>query len=540
MRRNSTNVIFIAIVIGILVLLNIIGLRNFMRFDLTAKKVFTLSQASVDIVKDLKEPVTVTAYFSEQLPVPYSENARYLRDLLEEFRSASKGKLSFEFTDPTRQESDADKEKKKEVKRDIFGRTFREQTQIEKDLSQLGVPSVEIAVLEDDKRQTKRAYMGIVIRHQEKKEVIPVVQDVRSLEYDLTVLIRKLTRSKSPVVVLAAPSELQEKFRQLSSVLSQNYEVRNIDLGQNLTLGDDIDALWVLGPKTALSVESQKAIDQFILKGKSVGFFLDNVHVDLKAFNPSPVDHGLSAMLGSYGFQFSSQLVADAQSAQLNVQEQRGFMMIAMPVPYPFIPMLVRLEGENPVSKGLTGVPFPFASKVTFTAGDGRTYAVLAKSGKTSWLESAPYNLDPRRDWRNENIVPNGPHDLMVSATGKFKSHFAADNASGAASGLTESQAESRLMVAGTSSLFWDEFMQGPNQLLALNVADWMVLDSGLINMRSRDLVSAPLKPEISDVTRNSVKSGNMLGTVVLLGLYGFVRWTSRNSRRQAAKVQPS
>jgi ABC-type uncharacterized transport system involved in gliding motility auxiliary subunit len=304
----------------------------------------------------LEDPVTITAYFTEDLPPPYSSNARYVRDLLEEFRAASKGRLSFEFLDPMTQETAEDKEAKKEVKRDIFGRVFREPTSVEKELAQAGVQPVEVRVIEEDQMQTKRAYMGIVIKHQEKKEVIPVVQDVRTLEYDLTTLVRKLTRPKTPVIGVVQGHDapvLHEKLRHLQTLLSQMYEVRPVDLAAKERLDADIDALLVIGPKTQLQTNELKAIDQFVMEGKSVAFFLDSVQVNTQTFEPSEATHGLGALLETYGIKVGDQLVADVESAQLNVQERRGFMIVSMPVPYPFIPLLERLEGESPVTQGL-------------------------------------------------------------------------------------------------------------------------------------------------------------------------------------------
>ena len=196
--KNTTLVV--AAVIGCLIVLNLIALKTFWRVDVTHDKAYTLSQGTRDTLAALEDPVTITAYFSGQLPAPYSGNARYVRDLLTEYRSASKGKLSFEIIDPAAAETESDKAAKSEVKRDIFGRTFREPTSVEKELAELGVQPVEIRVVEDDQMQTKRAYMGLVIRHSEKKEVIPVVQNLATLEYDLTSLVRKLTRTKMPVI----------------------------------------------------------------------------------------------------------------------------------------------------------------------------------------------------------------------------------------------------------------------------------------------------------------------------------------------------
>ena len=74
------------------------------------------------------------AYFSADMPAPYSNNARYVRDLLDEYHSRSDGNFRYEFIDPLGAETEEDKEKKKETKRDIFGREYRDSTTIEKEL----------------------------------------------------------------------------------------------------------------------------------------------------------------------------------------------------------------------------------------------------------------------------------------------------------------------------------------------------------------------------------------------------------------------
>jgi ABC-type uncharacterized transport system involved in gliding motility auxiliary subunit len=298
MNRKGQTTVFIAAVAGCLVLLNVLGVRLFARADVTRDKAYTLSKASKDTMAALEEPVVVTAYFTEQLPAPYSSNARYVRDLLEEFRAASNGKLAFEFVDPQSQETDADKEAKKEVKQDIFGRRFREPTAIEKELGGQGIQPVEIRVIEEDQQQTKRAYMALVLKHQEKKEVIPLVQNVSSLEYELTTLVRKMTRPKTPVIgVLQGHDEpkLAEKYRYLQTMLSQTYELRPVELSGKERFDASLDALFVLGPKKALAAPNElKAIDQFLMEGRSVAFFLDSVQVDLRTFEPSEATHGLA------------------------------------------------------------------------------------------------------------------------------------------------------------------------------------------------------------------------------------------------------
>lgn len=534
--------LFLTAVIGSLVLVNLLGLRLFGRLDVTRDHAYTLAAATRETMGALDEPVTVTAYFTDNLPAPYSSNARYVRDLLEEFRAASKGKLAFEFIDPAAQETAADKEQKREVKQDIFGRRFREPTSVEKELTAAGVQPVEIRVIEDDQQQTRRAYMGIVIKHQEKKEVIPVVQTVQGLEYDLTSLIRKMTRPRMPVIgVLQGHQEpaLREKLQFLTSALSQTYEVRPVELGQAERFDVALDALLIIGPKTALSPAEVKAVDQFLMEGKSVAMFLDSLQVDLQRFNPTEATHGLGELLSAYGVTVGDRLVADVTSANINISEQRGYMLVQMPVPYPFLPVVKRLEGDSPISKGLGEVLFPFANEVSVKPADGVQATVLARSSNKSWLENKPANVDPRRDWRSESPTLTGPHGLMVQLSGKLKSKYAAESSPGATPLLTESKGEARLIVVGTSAILQDEFVgqSRGNQALLLNVADWLVLDPALLAMRTRGLQLATLQSELSDGTRNAVKFGNALGLPLLLALFGLVRWRMREARRATVTV---
>jgi gliding-associated putative ABC transporter substrate-binding component GldG len=541
---RTISAVFIAAVLGILVLVNALGLRLFGRVDVTREKAYTLSKATKDTLSALEEPVVVTAYFTEQLPAPYSSNARYVRDLLEEFRATSKGKVAFEFVDPQSQETDADKEAKKEVKQDIFGRRFRDQTSIEKELAGQGIQPVEIRVIEEDQQQTKRAYMAIVVKHQEKKEVIPLVQNVSSLEYDLTTLIRKLTRAKTPVIgVLQGHGEpkLDEKYRYLLTMLSQMYEVRPVELSGKDRFDDTLDALYVMGPKTALPPNELKAVDQFLMKGKAVAFFLDQVQVDVRTFQPSDAAHGMTELLSTYGVTVGNRLVADVKSGNVSISERRGFMVINQPVPYPFLPVVQRLEGDSVVTAGLGDVLFPFATSLEVKQAEGTTATVLARSSNKSWLENTPPNLNPQRDWRAETITPTGPYPLMAQVAGTLKSHYAseaAQSAPGVTPVIGQSEKEARIIVVGTSALFQDDFMQNRgNQVLALNIADWLLLDPALLAMRNRGLALPVLQAELSDSTRNLVKFGNALGLPLLLAAFGLVRWRLREASRATVTV---
>src|SRR5687768_2694975 len=166
------------LIAGSLILLNIVSIGFFSRCDLTRDKAFTLSEATKEVVGNLENPVTISAYFSAEMPSPHSDHARYLKDLLEEYRAASHGNLSFEFLDPRSQESEEDKEKRKDVKQDMFGRLVREKTQVEIDLEADKVAPQPIQTFANDKRENMLVYKAIVVRYGEEKESLPYIENI--------------------------------------------------------------------------------------------------------------------------------------------------------------------------------------------------------------------------------------------------------------------------------------------------------------------------------------------------------------------------
>jgi gliding-associated putative ABC transporter substrate-binding component GldG len=544
MKKSTTlldDLIILVSMVGSLVCLNVLAIEHFTRVDLTADQAFTLSEASVTTMKELEDPVTVTAYFSGGLPQQFEQNRQYLEDLLEEYRNASGNMLSYEFVDPEGEETKEDRETKKEVKRDIFGRAVREMTSVEKNLEQLGIQPVEMRVIEDDERRTKRGYMGLVVRYQEETEVIPVVQDTFSIEYDLTTMIRRLTRIKVPVLgVLQGHGEpsLEEDLARLQPLLAQNYEVRAITLEDTPTvaIADDVDALLVAGTSQPYSDNQKKAIDQFIMSGKSAAFFLDLMDVDLQKFNPTPVEHGFGNLLAAYGAELGGDLVADVECSTLSIQERRGFMVVNMPVRYPFIPQLKYLDPESVVTRGITDVPLPFVAPLFLKEDiEGVTVTSLAKSSEKSWLEPAEaMKLDPRRDWAKEDVMTTGPYHLIASIEGKIKSAYGEASEGSTEGGLLgEAKDGARVIVAGTSGPFQEAFLGPSTAALILNTVDWMLLDQGLLKMRNRGVSEPPINPELEPERKDVIKAGLFATPLALLLLLGFGLRMKRNGRRR-------
>ena len=526
MKKNKLfeTSIFAGALIGIIILLNILSLGFFSRMDLTANKQYTLSEASRTTVDQLEDRLTIKAYFSEDLPAPYSTNARFVRDLLDEYYNASNGNLSYEFLDPVAQESEEDKEKRKDVKRDIFGRAIRQETDVEMELRSEGIQPVEVRVNEGDNLEVKRVYMGISLHYGDQQEAIPVITDISKLEYDLTTLIRKLSRTKVPVLgVITGRNGLDER-QDLGSVLGllrQQYEVQMVNLTDNPTIPDTIDAILVTGPGEAFTPEETQVMEDFIREGHSAAFLPDAVRIDLSTTQSTPLTHGLDSLLEKFGVHIKPGLVLDAQCAQINVTEQRGFMRIQRPVQFPFLPVVEKLDQDSPLLSGLSHISFPFVSPLELIPHDDIEGTVLVESSEQSWIQEPPFDLNPLQRWP-ASIAFDGPHPLAVALSGGGTTDEAEDDA----------HASWRILVIGTSSIIQNQFMTDSSQALALNLVDWLMQDDAMFKIRSRGLTEAPLE-EISDGRRNALKYGNILGVPLLFIIFGIVRWRMRERRRK-------
>ncbi|MDP7039260.1 MAG: GldG family protein [Myxococcota bacterium] len=531
LKRKIDFVIFFVALVGALFLLNTVSLQFFGRLDLTRDKQFTLSDASKTLVRNLEEPVTVRAYFTKDLPPPYSTNTRYVKDLLDEYFAASLGNLRYEFIDPIGEETAEDKARKKDVKVDVFGRQVREATSIERELGELGIPPVQVRVNEDDKLEVKRAYMGIALLYGEESEVIPVVQDTSGLEYDLTTLLRKLTRERPPKIAFVSGHEgpsLNEKMSKVAGLLSQLFDVAEVDLTAEGGVPADVNGVMVVGPKTAFSAAEQQALDDYIVQGGSVAFLLDVIRPDMQTLEWEPTAHGLDAMLKTYGFDLGQGLVLDTKCATMQVAQQRGYMRVVQPVTYPFMPMATDLDTQHPLTRGLGEIALPFMGELSLNDSvAGLETEILIKTSAESWTQVSPFNLDPMQRWTQDMVGEQKSRALVASASGVFPSHFGQTGGEGA---------KGRVLVAAGSSFMGDDFLSPTNQAFVLNLMDWLVLDEALLAVRARGLSAAPLA-EVSDPVRNSVKYGNIFGLPAMFALFGMVRWRMRNTRRRNIKL---
>jgi ABC-type uncharacterized transport system involved in gliding motility auxiliary subunit len=200
------------IYLAVVVLINVAGITLFFRADLTANKIYSISAASKKVVATLSEPLTIKVFFTRDLPPPYNNLERYLRDLFEEYAIYGNQFFNYRFYNVSAEEGE-------------LSNQAQENQEI---ANNYGIQPIQIQVVDKDEVKFQKAYMGLAIIHGDLIEQVPTITSTEGLEYQLTTAIQKMNNKIS--ALLGLPGKIKIKLF-LSSALESvapHMGVRNL------------------------------------------------------------------------------------------------------------------------------------------------------------------------------------------------------------------------------------------------------------------------------------------------------------------------
>ena len=482
---------------GILIVLNFLANKFFLRLDFTEGGQYTLSDATENILKQLDEPVTVTAYFSENLPPDVAKVKNDFKDLLVEYNSVSGGKIAYQFINPN------------------------EDQQTEMEAQQNGIRPVLINVRERDQMKQQKAYLGAVLQYGEKKEVIPLIQPGTAMEYDLSSNIKKMTlKEKTQVGFLQGNGEpTMQAIPQLSQQLAIMYDVKPVTLNDSTDIPANLKTLVILAPKDTIPPATFAKLDKFLSGGGRILVGINRVEGDLSTASGKNVSTGLSDWLNKKGIKVEDDFIIDVNSGSVMVRQNQGMFMMNTPVKFPYLPVIAKFD-KHPITTGIEQVMMPFVSPVIVNPPDTSLHYVnLAYTSDKTGLEKPPVYFDIMKNWTRADFPKSS---LPVAA---------------ALSGTIDG-ANTKMVVFGDGDFAVNgegqnkQNLQGDNVNLMSNAIDWLSDDTGLIGLRTKGVTSRPLNPDIEEGTKTLVKYLNFLFPVFLIVIYGVIRYRIRKSQR--------
>src|SRR5256885_14969818 len=232
----------------ILVAFNYLLSRVPARVDLTDGKLYTLSDGTKKVLRNLQTPVKVKLYISqgEGVPVPLRSFAQRVEDLVREFKSVAGSNLIIERYNP---KPDSEEE----------------------DAAQLdGIEPQQLG-------NGEQFYLGAAVAQLDRKQTLASItpQRERLLEYDLVRAIARVGTTERPKIgLMAGLPVMGEKFnpftRQssdpwvLAGELKREFEVKEVPMSAR-EIDKDVNVLLLIHPRD-IQPEQEYALDQFVLQ----------------------------------------------------------------------------------------------------------------------------------------------------------------------------------------------------------------------------------------------------------------------------------
>ncbi|MDE0014065.1 MAG: GldG family protein [Candidatus Poribacteria bacterium] len=534
-KYGGNTLAFVAIIFGILVLINFLSTRRFIRADLTEDKRYTISKATKNVLDTLDDIVTITAYFSTT-PAEVAQIRRDVRDVLDEYNAFSK-KLQIDYVNPV----DFDDGQKQELR-------FK------------GIPEVQINVVKKDKAEIANVYMGISIGYSGKEEILPVVRSTANLEYELTSTILKVTTKEAKTVgFLTGHGEFDindqnhQQFRQLLDKNAQGqYNLTSVSLQDGKAVETSVATLVIAGVTQPLTEREKYEIDQFIMRGGRAVFLVDPIQLQPGTLQAAPLSTGLNDLLEHYGVKLGNNLLLDRRFHD-SARFQQGFMTVIQPYPYFVKIVKPNFSTENTITNQLEAVTLPWTSSLEIAAKEGITATPIAKTSEFGQSMQGYYNLMPNSPIPDAELQP---YTVAAALEGKFKSFYAGKEIPSVATDVAAEESESpapienaearttkteseqtQIVVVGTAQFLTQLRPDGVN--FFLNTVDWLTLGDALIGIRSHAITDRPLR-EVSEIEKNFIRYLCIIGIPLLVVLFGLFRYILKRRAKQLVETYGS
>ena len=514
-------------------------------FNLTSKMSKMISMA--DTLAGLKndEKITLTLYFSDILKSlgigGAEQTADYVKDAFNKVNKQNQDRLEMQVVNPL-SSSDAENFAKK------YG--------------------IQVIQYKNASGNYEKALIGLVLEKGEDFYALPLkiqqsffsyqVTGLENLEESIVDGLESLLSNVTQIGYITGHEELsrtdENGAKNFNQIIGGMYELVDIDLKESeIPLG--MNSIIINGPKTDFDENELYKIDQFIMRGGNVLFFVDSMVENQMAaytggeqFTPNSIN--LDKLLQKYGVSRDLNMVFD-KNCYVNQSSSYGKLNLY------WAPVLQKNQLlKHPVTQNLGYVIMLQNGSLDVSAANENPdvkVSVLAKSSDESWAKESNIMLNPMYLNPPSDASALKSYNLAVLLEGKFESAF--DKAPDiiqkdedgneivmpqgdltASNHINSSVLPGKIFVTGSSAVTTrqviDESGTTPIAMFMMNVIDYLNGNEDLCTMRTKGLSVDTLTIK-SQAAANFWKFFNQYGLVVILLLAGLFVWKARSKRRR-------
>ncbi|HRG18419.1 MAG TPA: gliding motility-associated ABC transporter substrate-binding protein GldG [Flavobacterium lutivivi] len=540
MSSRKENFKKVVVTILFLIGLNIVSHFVFKRFDLTADKRYTLSQTSLQIVSDVKEPLYVDVFLEGDFPGEFKKLQTETQQLLEEFKSENQN-IIFQFVNPLADE-EADKEK-----------TFNS-------FVERGLTPVNVTVNDKGQQTQEVVFPWAVATCGNRSVKVPllknmmgastaekVVSSVQHLEYAFANAFNTVSNAKQKkVAILKGNGELHDIFiADFVKSVRDNYYIGTFTLDsvaknptESLKYLKKYDLVVVAKPTEVFSDAEKQVVDQYVVNGGKTMWLIDQVNMEMDSLMQTgenlafPRDLNLNDMFFKYGIRIKPDLIKDVMATPIALATgEQGSATQYTQYPWMFSPMIYPDENtKNPIVSNLDGMKFEFASPIELLNNSIKK-TVLLQSSPYSKLIGTPSEIKlsmvEERPEQKE-FTGGGKYPVAVLLEGQFHSVFENRVLAFKDNTFKNSGKENKMIVISDGNVIknqldknyqplelgydkWTNNLYGNKEFL-LNCVNYLLDENGLINIRSKE-VSLPI------LDKEKVYADYTLSQIITVGL---------------------
>ena len=561
------------IIIGCLLVFAIYESNAWLHYstDLTAEKRYSLSEATKKLLdKKLDSAITVEVFLTGDLPADYKKLNIATAEILETFSSYSRSPIRISFTEPGSNIVDEAAKMAYFDSLAVLGVVFERADMsegIEKSSTQLIAPAALVKYgnrkpIAVDLRSSKKIFSSYnVIEAVEPKEDKEATRNAAEalLEYKFAAAIDKATKVNYPTIAYLVgngqPTDLT--VSDLAETLRNDYNLGIFDLKAGYPSAKAIDLLLIVKPTIPFTEEDQLKIDQYVLNGGKVIWFVDKLHAELDSLMRTQAgytayDRGLNIdpLLFKYGVRINGDLVQDLNCAKLPivVGKNPDGSPTMQRIPWPYYPFLTT-PSDNPITKNMDRVLPIFPSSIDTVKAPGikKTILLATDTSSRSIASPAMVSLNSVQSEADLFTFTKSHIPVAVLLEGNFSSLFA-NNLSATVMDsvqrftglpfLRKGIKETKQIVVSDADIVTNavtkttgtlpmgelpfESFQFANKTFLLNAIDYLVNDNGLFESRNKVVVLRLLdKQKVAD-QKKIWQFVTIAGPIVLLLLIGF------------------
>lgn len=544
----------LALVVALLVLLNIILTNYFFRVDLTSEKRYSLSQSSINLAQKVDDVLYVKVYLEGEFPAGFKRLRQSTKEMLDEFAAYSGGKLEYEFIDP------------------FDGADAKKANSVLQELGEKGLQPTNVQIKKDDESTQKLIVPGALFYYKGKEYPVNLLkaqfgqgpeevinESIELMEYEIANALRKCLETKAKQIAFIDDHGELDKWEvaDASQELKAFYSVTRIPLAiqtpQSLMQNS---ALIIAKPTKAFSEYEKFLLDQFVMHGGKILWLVESQIADMDSigkngmFMTGSYDLNLDDMLFKWGARINPNVVQDMQCNAIPIlSSMRNGTPQQKLLPWLFFP-ISSPSAQNPhiIVKGIDPVFFQFASGIDTTSNKEIKKTILLSTSPYSRAVSAPVKVDLNmaRVQPEPEMFKQGNVPLAVLLEGTFHSLFEyrpgaktdalpfkplIDN--GKMIVIADGEVIRNQRKKSTGEIFplgYDRYtnQQFGNKRFILNCMDYLCDDSGIIEIRAKEIKLRLLDKGKLKRDRMQWQLINMLLPLALLLVFGFVNKTVR------------